>query len=242
MNEIQLSFYTLQDLFSRDLWLRFFTGLERLLGAKLSHLDTNDPMRKKVTILEDAADYVCLIQEHEGSRRLFGKFGKSGVEIGIYLVRDVSFVPNSISLYFPEKTINLSGGVVLLYDVFVEGARFLQPFYSLCDLRSMVARKKKSSGFAVDLQAELIGIFWLTYFNKSYVEFFGQSTINKLACEKATLQDGVLIRLGPSPFSVELTREHAENLLGKASFVEPEINFEKSIGRNALTFNSMLKQ
>lgn len=239
MNEIQISFYTLENLFNEGLWLKFFSELEKFLNVELSHLDTNDPIRRKVVSLDDAATYVCSIGGQEESRMIFGKFGKSKIGIEISLCRDVSFFPNSVSLYFPEKIIDTDKGRVLLNDVFMEGNRCFKPFYSLCDSMSMITRKKKTSGFSVDLRTELIGVFWLTYFSKCYVEFFGQSKIDGLVCEKTVLPEGLAIKIGESPFLVFLTREEAEIQLGKESFVQPELAFEKPIGKNALSFNQI---
>ena len=242
INEIQMSFDTLENLFSKDIWLRFFANLENLLNAKLSHLDTNDPIRKKVASLDEAADYVCSIGEQEGSRWLFGKFTKAKVKvrISISLFKDARSFPNSVYLYFPEKAFDKDEESNLLYDIFVEGNRRFKPFYSFCDSDAMVTRKKKSSGFSVDLQAELIGMFWLTYFNRSYVEFFGQSKFEELPCKKFNLQDGIAIKLGASPLLLDISREEAESFLGKKSFVEPELGFDKPIGKNALTFDNIL--
>jgi len=58
-NEIQLTFYSLSSLLYKELWLSYFSELEKLLHEKLSHLDTNDPIRKQVSDLGSAAEYVC---------------------------------------------------------------------------------------------------------------------------------------------------------------------------------------
>jgi len=172
MNEIQMTFYSLLNLFDRSLLVKLLSELEKVLGQKLSHLDVNDPMRKKVSDLETAADYICAIGEEESSRRVFGKFGKSKIELSISVFKEATHFPNSLSINFPEKVTGGNEGLSMLRNAFEESNRCLKPFYSICDSMDTIASKRKATGYAVDLQAELVGAFWLTYFNKVYVEYF----------------------------------------------------------------------
>ncbi|EHD0092838.1 hypothetical protein L2596_003034 [Vibrio vulnificus] len=235
MNQIQIMLSSLVNLFDQDIWKEYFGKLEQLIGSKLSHLDTNDPIRKKVSNLEDAASFVCDISERENSRTLFAKFGRSKVEMTITLYRDTEHFANNISIYFPEKF--LSDGenqVCVINDIFTMSAGNIKPFYAIGDTVQAISGKRKASGFAVDLQAELIGVFWLTYFNKRYVEFFGESKFKQVPY--LDIPGGFLIKLGESPSSIDVTREDVEALLGKESFVDPGLQFDKPVGKSALRF------
>ena len=235
MNQIQIMLCSLVNLFDQTTWKEYFENLEQLIGSKLSHLDINDPIRKKVSNLENAAAFVCNISETENSRTLFAKFGKSKVEMTIILYRDTEHFANNVSIYFPEKYLSEDESrIQVINDVFMLSTENIKPFYAIGDSVQAISEKRKASGFAVDLQAELIGVFWLTYLNKRYVEFFGECKFNQLPYQNVT--GGFLIKLGASPFSIEMGREDVEALLGRESFVDPELLFDKPIGKSALRF------
>lgn len=239
MNEIQMTFYSLLNLFDRSLWIKLFIELERVFDQKLTHLDVNDPMRKKVTDLEAAADYICAIGEEESSRKVFGKFGKSKIELSISIFKEATLFPNSLSIYFPEKVSVDQEGLCILRNAFEEGNRSLKPFYSICDSMDTIASKRKATGYAVDLQAELIGTFWLTYFNKAYVDYFGESKFQEVPSRQIEELDGSMVDLGESPLAVTLPRNQIEELLGKESFVDPSLGYDKPVGKNALRFDQL---
>jgi len=240
MNEIQMTFCSLLNLFDRTVWGKLISELERIFGHRLSHLDVNDPIRNKVSDLETASAYICSIGEREASRIIFGKFGKSRIEISISLFRNTTSLPNSLSIYFPEKVTSNQEGLFMLRNAFKESNRCLKPFYSFCDSMDIIATKRKSTGYAVDLQAELVGVFWLTYFNKQYVDYFGACKFQKIPSCQIEGLDGIMVDLGESPFSVNVAREYVENLLGKESFVEPSLGFDKPIGKTALRFEQLI--
>ncbi|GGP72654.1 hypothetical protein GCM10009347_41640 [Shewanella algicola] len=239
MNEIQMTFYSLLNLFDRSLWVKLLSELERLFGQKLSHLDVNDPLRKKVSDLETAADYICSIGKEESSRRLFGKFGKSKIELSISIFKEAAPFPNSLSIYFPEKVIGDKEGLCMLRNAFEESNRCLKSFYSICDSMDTIASKRKATGYAVDLQAELIGVFWLTYFGKAYVDYFEESKFLDIPSRRIEGLDGSMMDLGESPISIAVARYQVEALLGKESFVDPSLGYDKPVGKNALRFDQL---
>ncbi|WHI49541.1 hypothetical protein P3339_13790 [Microbulbifer sp. MLAF003] len=239
MNEIQMTFYSLINLFDRTLWIKLLSELEKIFGQKLSHLDVNDPMRKKVQDIESAADYICAIGKEESSRKLFGKFGKSKIELSLSIFKDATFFPNCLSIHFPEKVTGDSEGLSMLRNGFEEVNRCLEPFYSICDSMDTIASKRKATGYAVDLQAELIGAFWLTYFNKAYVDYFQESKFQEVPSRQIEGLDGYIVDLGESPFFVTVDRNQVEALLGKESFVDPTLGYDKPAGKNALRFDQL---
>lgn len=94
-DEIRMGFCTLKELFDGQQWLEILGRAETLLGARLARLDVNDPVRKKVDRLEEAAEYVCEFGEKEDSRILHGKFEASRITISIWLSRRSSRFPNT---------------------------------------------------------------------------------------------------------------------------------------------------
>ena len=239
MNEIQITFYSLLELLDRSLWVKLLGELEEVFGQKLSHLDVNDPIRKKVSDLKTAADYICAIGEEESSRKVFGKFGKSKIELSISIYKDPTLFPNSLSLYFPEKASGHQDGLCMLRSAFEEGNQSLKPFYSICDSRDRIASKRKATGYAVDLQAELIGAFWLTYFSRAYVDYLEESKFQEIPNCQIEGLDGIMIDLGESPSAVTVDRSHVEELLGKETFVNPSLSYDKPVGKNALSFDQL---
>jgi hypothetical protein len=125
-------------------------------------------------------------------------------------------------------------------NLFDLGNQFLKPFYAYGDAVAQIRSKNKPSG-AVDIQAELLGVFWLTYFNPAYVAFFGNLKFNGLLGVERGSDGSVTIVLGDSPQLVasEL-REQSVETLGKQSFVNPSDILGKQRGRFALTFQQLL--
>ena len=241
MNQIQIMLCSLVNLFERNFWKEYFYKLEHLIGSKLSHLDVNDPIRRKVINLEDAANFVCNISETQTGRTLFAKFGKSRVEMTITLYRDAEHVANNVAIYFPEKFVSDNESRMhLINNVFTMSVENIKPFYALADTNQAISDKRKASGYAVDLQAELIGVFWLTYFNRAYVDYFDRSKFQEIPSRQIEGLEGNMIELGKSPFTVNVAREKVEALLGKESFVDPLLRNDKPIGKSALRFDQLI--
>ena len=240
MNQIQIMLCSLGNLFDKNIWKEYFYKLEHLIGSKLSHLDINDPIRKKVSDLEDAAGFVCNISEAQTSRTLFAKFGKSKVEMTITLYRDAEHFANNIAIYFPEKFVSDNENrIQVINNVFTMSVENIKPFYALADTVQAISGKRKASGFAVDLQTELIGVFWLTYFNKAYVDYFDKSKFQEIPSRQIEGLDGSMVELGESPSAVNVARDQVEALLGKESFVDPLLGYDKPIGKTALRFDQL---
>lgn len=236
-NQIQILLCSLTNLFDIEVWQDMFNQLEEAMGTKLTHLDVNDPIRKKVSTIEEAAKYICDIGNKENSRTVFAKFQKLDVEMTITLFRENTKSANSISIYFPNRIAGDCAGLAMINDIFVLTIKKTNAFYALCDMVSSISGKRKLSGFAVNLQAELIGVFWLTYFNNNYVEYIGASRFSELECQKADELSGILVKLGRSPAVLRVSRDDAERILGEMSFVDPTNGDEKLIGKHALTFD-----
>ena len=162
--------------------------------------------------------------------------------MSLSLYKDISAFPNRVSFYFSEKWFQKNDSSAVL-EVFNLGNKYLKPFYSYADESKNISIKRKSTGMTVDLETELLGVFWLTYFNQKYVEYFGKKKLDILEGLDISLciDSGVTCRVGDLPTSAEnvALRKVAENVLGVDTFVNPELGFDKPRGPQALTYDQL---
>ena len=240
MSEVWLSHLSVADWPEPVRWKNYFEQAQNLLGGALTHLDENDPVRRKVTSLDEAAGFVCEFKQQEQSRLILGKFKTLGIEFSIDHFRPVQQFANTVNWFFPLSYVDKEENGQRFKNLFDLGNQFLKPFYAYGDAVAQIRSKNKPSG-AVDIQAELLGVFWLTYFNPAYVAFFGNLKFNGLLGVERGSDGSVTIVLGDSPQLVasEL-REQSVETLGKQSFVNPSDILGKQRGRFALTFQQLL--
>src|SRR5438093_956020 len=173
MSELWLGHYSVCDWREPSRWSTFFQNAQRVLGAPVTHLDENDPIRRKVTSLDDAAAFVCAFKEQEQSRWLFGRFKALGIEFSIDHFRQVQRLPNTFKWHVPESFVERAENRCRLKALFDLGNESFKTFYSYGDDVEQLKKKKKPSG-SIDIETELPGVFWMTYFNAAYVAFFGK--------------------------------------------------------------------
>lgn len=241
MSDIKACFYSAMNLCGLEVWHDFIVDLEGMLGLHISHLDVRDPVRRKAGDAKASAEYICGFDEGEERRVIFGKFGSSGVIFSISLCKEVVSFPNSFSISFPEKFIRNEAGLKCLFSMFSSGNRLFKSFYSFCDYEDVIFLKKKATGFSVDLQSELIGVFWLTFFCDKYVRFFGVKDIDGLPFFCSHGDGGVTFLLGDSPCmeSQKSARDVVERAIGVDFFVNPALLYDKPNGRFALLYKNL---
>jgi len=242
-SEVWLSHFACVSWLDDDRWTRYLASAEEILGADITHLDQNDPVRRRVSPaqLPGIAKYVTSIGKREDSRWVFGRIASIGVDFSIRHYREPRGWPNSATWYFPQDFFQNAANIEAICRLFDQGNHSLNPFYAYADAKDLVCRKKKESG-AVDIQAELLGVFWLSYFGPQYVSFLGKEAIAGQPEVRATFNDGVTLRLGETPSSVPSgLRENMEVRLGRETFVEPNDSQRKRPGQYALTFEQLKK-
>ena len=160
LDEIRLSHLACVSWSNSDCWVRYFTYVQDALQEDITHLDKNDPVRRRVPAskLSEVADYITAFDAREDSRWVFGKIATIGVEFTVRTFRQVKAWPNSIDWYFPANWFDDPARSKTFPKLFDCGNATLSPFYGYADTTGMIARKKKESG-AVNIQAELIGVF-----------------------------------------------------------------------------------
>ncbi|MBI5092538.1 MAG: hypothetical protein HZB26_08865, partial [Candidatus Hydrogenedentes bacterium] len=129
-----------------------------------------------------------------------------------------------------------------LFDL---GNQMLAPFYAFAEDRSWKAkwgeplRDRPETTYP---QRELLGIFWMTYFNAAYVEFFGKDRFSSLPGVEYNASGGATIMLADRPQNVpDGLRDWVAATLGKQSFVELDTKYllPKRQGRHVLTFEQL---
>lgn len=224
-----------------DRWIRYFARAEEILGASITHLDKDDPVKRRVKPgkLTEAAEYVTLMGKRDDSRWVLGRMESIGAEFSVRHYRDIRGWPNSINWYFPAGFADNASGAKTIRSLFDCGNATLSPFYAYADTKDHVASKKKESG-AVNIQAELIGVFWLSYFDARYVTFIGKDKFDELQGVRVKFDSGVTLDLGETPsFVPHGLRGQTEVKLGPKLFVEPKDMLAKRPGQYALTFEQL---
>jgi hypothetical protein len=225
-----------------DGWMQYFEKAAEILDADITHLDKNDPVRRRVKASDSVAigQYLTAMGAREDSRWVFGKMAGIGVEFSVRYYRDVRLWPNSTNWYFPPEFVETPSGVAAIRALFDLGNTALSPFYAYVDLKQAIGTKKKESG-SVNIQSELVGVFWLTFLSAQYVVFIGESRLRALAeLEVVESEVGTTLCLGRTPSSVSgARRREIEESLRPRLFVDPAVTVMKRPGQYALTFDQL---
>lgn len=239
MSEILLAHHSVGNWSNSSIWSSYLERCQNVLGVGLTSLDVNDPIKRKVKSLDEAGDYICNFKQREDSRWLFGRFEEVDIEFSIQHYRKIGHYSNTLRWHLPE-TILASESFPFVRRLFDAGNEMLHPFYSYGDLATQVSSKKKPTG-AIDIQAELLGVFWLTYFSDAYVQFFSPERFRDLDGIVSHVGSGVTVELGKRPNDVsEDKRKNAALTLGKNSFVDVTDLAGKRPGKYALTFQQLM--
>lgn len=241
MGDIWLAHYSVVSWNSAMEWDNYLHSVERLLSDRLVKLDDTDPIRRKANMQAGEGGFITRFGEREASRWIRGKFEKTKIEfeVQIYKLGVDSFGrarENSISFYIPEKVALAvdDDRLVKLFDLTNETMR---PFYAYADFKNVICSKKPSTP-SLDLSSELLGVFWLTYFDKNYCNFFGREKLLTNTVAKLSAHNGVLLRLGSSSRQVSVdVRLTLEAQIGSQSFAGH--GTEKARGQYALTLSQM---
>lgn len=244
MSELWIKLYAVNPWMDSAVWDLFFARIESVLGDKVTKLDDKDPPRRLLTTKDERqkGEFVVSFPPSSVTRWVFGKFKKNKIDIAIHHHlsprHGVADHPNSMSIYISglKSGIELSERVLSIFKVAVD---LLQPFYAFADIKDYVVLKKRQSG-AVNLQQELIGFFWLTYFNDKYADYLSIAlkcpNVEKWRC-------GVFVRIAEDPCSAAADlRQALEDCIGREYFVDPLDNGFKPAGRHALLFSELMNK
>jgi hypothetical protein len=245
LKEIWLSHHSVEPWSDVSGWASYLSEVEAILETKLIRLDTHDPIRRKVTTLSEAGEYICDFGEKEDSRWLFAKFDNREIDCAIHHHKQPRHLqgqfPNSLKWNFSQKYLAEKGNEKRLKTLFRWGNQYLSTFFAYGDTKEHLTGKNKLRGSgAISLQAELPGISWLNYFNDAYVNFFGREKFNTFPEVIGEKYGGITTCLGAMPFDVPgHLREELAVVLGRESFINPADILNKPIGKYALSYEQL---
>src|SRR5579859_225878 len=154
MSELWLAHYSIEAWQDAGFWTSYFERAQEILGASLSRLDENDPVRRRVTSLPEAGSYISTFKAHENTRLLFGKCDVKDLDFSIHLERSSGRCENALMWYVPWTFVQDTKNLNRVKELFALSNRSLRSFYAYGDDITRVKKKKKASG-GVDLQTEL---------------------------------------------------------------------------------------
>jgi hypothetical protein len=244
MTECWIKIFAVTPWVDANVWVEFHSKAEEILSAKLTNLDTNDPPRRKIKRAEFKLTGIFTTDFgiDDQVRWIFGRYKDVKVEMTLQhyktLRSGIFDFPNSLTLYFPDGFSESEKGLEKIEHMFNLGNKLLNPFYSFADLQYIITKKRKPYG-AVNIQEELLGIFWLTFFNNKYIEYFGHDKLAQMP-NAFFGSHGFTLKLSKGPnYSSEFERKQLENILGSASFVDPKEPVSKPIGQSVLSFEQL---
>jgi hypothetical protein len=231
---------------SPSMWDDYLRGIEGILDDRLVRLDDHDPVRRKADTTGSEGAFVVDFGRLEESRWVWGKFEKTKIRLQIWFHK--SFRDsygrtngNMLTLMVPER---LTSGpdVQRLKELFRLGNEKLQPYYSNADFMEVVCSVRPSiSAHSVQNDRELSGIFWLTYLNSQYCEFFGRDRLLGLDSALPGPGNGIVLTLADSP--AEVSQDHGVRLqasLGANAFASRgESGPPKETGEYVLTYEQL---
>lgn len=239
VQEVWMNHISVQPWGDPNVWTEYLGLAEEILGSKLTHVDTRDPIRRRAKSLKDAGEYIVKFAAMENSRWVFGSFEELGIEFTVKNHVEISDWPNSFTWHFPRSYPESQAGSEILRRLFTIGYDRLNPFYGYCDYVGFITEKSSTSG-AIDLERELLGAFWLTQFCGAYVEFLGQRRFDSFVKLMSHSDGGVSLVLGATPEQTPLlARDDVENILGITSFASSHGQLQKREGQFALTFEKL---
>ena len=220
MSSVFISHSSICDWEKPDMWSAYLSEAQRVLGVPLTKLDEKDPLRRKVTSLEDAGEFICTFPPMHKTRLVFGQFKQLRAGFHITIHRGLE-AANGLYLSFPMTFLNKPNGPDIIYSLFNIGVDMLAPFYSYADIvvDELEAQKRRP----VHIFTELVGMFWLTHFCPAYVSFFGAEKVFGLPYATRRSDGGALFSLGKAPLDVPPhLRDQMMEALGRTWFVNRE--------------------
>lgn len=219
--QIWISHFSVASWTVAEAWDIYFRTAERILDDRLTKLDHRDPVRRTADTQNHEGKFVVEFEKNHSSRWVAGKFERSKIwfSVNFYTGTTDQYARetyNHLTIRIPQKTDSSK-----IYNLFEFGNSHLKAFYSYSDLQPVITEKGKlhqrsTSGF--DIERELVGVFWLTYFGPAYSDFFGRERMLGLRGAIIGSNGDASICLGKAPSFLTSEREQAEQHLGARSF------------------------
>ncbi len=220
-SEIWITHLSVKPWMSIEVWDNYLRDIEKILGDRITKLDSNDPARRKADTRKGEGEFMVNFGDKEDSRWLFGKFEKTKISFEVRHMKNGldSFghlSENWIQFYIPHH-MSIYPDIEKTFKLFQMTNERLSPFYAYADYKNVICSKKPCTS-SLDISTELLGIFWLTYFGHEYREFFGDK-LEMIPGLEADPNGGVTLSLADTPAQVKLTKnEEIIKRLGPDSF------------------------
>ncbi len=193
-----------------------------------------EPLKTKITHKNEAINYIQELGTKSEWCYILTTTNLTSFSLTIKLSHDKSVdgIADMITITITIDKNIIDNGISFneLEIFFKDCIQVLNPFYSFCDFVENMVAKHKKNGYPVNIQNELPGIFWLTYFNSQYCEYFDLQNKN-INLDHIKKNYGLVIKLGDSPSNVTFSRLEVEEILGKKSFVDPNDTLDKPFGK-----------
>jgi hypothetical protein len=220
--EIDASIYTVCDMLNPSNLARLGEVLDVCPIATVTRMDTNDPLRRKVSgfregllgILGDNPDKNSLwINSTSGGKERFESYYRLnpfGQAFALSGLSDVDNGHSGVSLNLFRQSINkkeidefkkLFVGVAIASEAFYGMSTELTMYTQRTDLMQLAAVNMFNVRSYPDYSRELPDVYWLNYFGPAYVELWGQKKVDKLS-EKYLVE-----KLGNGGICVQTTPE-----------------------------------
>jgi len=240
-SEVWVSHASVQSWQDAARWSAYLEEAQDLLGAKLTHLDTNDPIRRTVRGQppREWGEYWVDFGLEEETRWLFGKLESTRILFQLRHHRGHGNSANSFNWYFSKVWARDERAPRLIADLFELGNRHLAPFYSYSDVLEPIRAKNKPTG-AVNLEREPVGVFWLTYFDARYADKMPLQDLDDARVRSRWTERSVTLQLADAPWNCESSvRAEVESLLGSDCFVDPASTTKKPICEHVLALEQL---
>ncbi len=233
-----ISYNTVADLINPAIWDDYLIGMENLLDDTLEKLDTNDPIRRNADTKNQEGKYITNFKEGEESKWIFGRFKKSKIRMQIWIFKRIDDRPNTIDVKFPDIP-HSNADIRQIMQIFDFGNLIFSPFYSYADMTEVIFVKVPSTP-CLNISRELLGIFWLTYLNRKYCDFFG-TKIQGCKFGREGPNSGIVLQLDDTIEGLSPTlRSAVEAYIGVESFANGPP--AKELGRFALTLQQLAEE
>lgn len=181
-NEVWLSHSSVEPWTDPQLWSAYLDAAQSIFNAEITHLDDDDPVRRRITNTKDARDFITKFKPDYNyiSRTIFGEIRHIKVRFNIWYWKDNPLSANMIDWHAPAGWFQDKERLKQIRQLFDLGNKLLGTFFGYVDTcagQKANARKFRDDNILMSHEQELGSILWLNYFNQKYVVFLANTVL-----------------------------------------------------------------